>query len=189
MATIGLRDIYFFPIDKDTEDETTYDEGIRIGKAMQANIQPQFNSADLRADDGVAETAESRGVTTVTVQTDDLSKKSQSVMFGKNINSDGVLEDSEDDRPPYGALAFRSEKANGSFRYVVLYKGRFTLPEQNYETKQETPAFQTPTTTGRFIRRESDRLYGNDADDDDEEIDQDIFDNWFDKPYKKTPEV
>ncbi|MBO1003736.1 major tail protein [Pseudogracilibacillus auburnensis] len=189
MATIGLRDIYFFPILTDTEEDTTYDTGIRIGKAMQANVQPSFNSAELRAEDGVAATADARGVTTVTVQTDDLSKKSQSVMFGKKINSDGVLVDSEDDRPPYGALAFRSEKANGAFRYVVLYKGKFTLPESNYETKQETPAFQTPTTTGRFIRRESDRLYGNDADDDDSEIDKSIFDNWFDAPYEETPEA
>lgn len=189
MATIGLRDIYFFPIEEDTEDETTYKEGIRIGKAMQANVQPTFNSAELRADDGVAETADARGVTTVTVETDDLSKKAQSVMFGKEINDDGVLVDSEDDKPPYGSLAFRSEKANGAYRYVVLYKGKFTLPEQNYETKQETPAFQTPTSTGRFIRRNSDRRYGTEVDEDDDDIDEEIIDNWFEEPYEETPEA
>lgn len=187
MATVGLRDIYFFPLSEDKDEGTEYESGIKIGKAMQANVQPSFNTADLRADDGVAETAESRGATTVTVQTDDLSKEAQSVLFGKKINDDGVLIDSEDDRPPYGALAFRSEKANGAYRYVVLYKGKFTLPESNYETKQETPAFQTPTTTGRFIRRNSDRRYGADADDDDAEIDKGIFNNWFDAPYEDTP--
>lgn len=189
MATIGLRDLYFFPIISDSREGTEYDEGVRIGEAMQANVQPSFNSADLRAEDGVVATAEARGATTVTVQIADLSKESQSVMFGKKINSDGVLQDSEDDKPPYGALAFRSEKANGAYRYVVLYKGKFTLPESNYETKQETPAFQTPSTTGRFIRRESDRLYGNDADDDDKDVEETIFDNWFDAPYEETPEA
>ncbi|MGM8213570.1 major tail protein [Virgibacillus sp. W0430] len=190
MATIGLRDIYFFPITSDDDTGTTYDAGVRIGKAMTANVQPSFNTGELRAEDGVAETAEARGATTVTVQTDDLSKEAQSVMYGKKINSDGLLADSEDDRPPYGALAFRSEKANGAYRYVVLYKGKFTPPERNYETKQETPAFQTPTTTGRFIRRDSDRLYGHDADEDDADItDKTIFDNWFDAPYEETPEI
>src|SRR5690625_884252 len=121
MATIGLKDIYFAPIEDDNETETTYDEAIRIGRAMQANIQPQYNYADLRADDGVAETAEARGVTTVTVGVDDISKKAQAVIFGMEVNEDGVLIDSQDDRPPYGALMFRSEKANGSYRYVVLY--------------------------------------------------------------------
>lgn len=186
MATIGLKDLYFFPITKDDETGTTYEQGIRIGKAIQANVQPQYNTADLRADDGVAETAESRGVTTVTVQTDDISKEAQAVIFGKKINEDGVLLDSEDDRPPYGALAFRSEKANGKYRYVVLYKGKFTLPEANYETKQETPAFQTPTIEGRFIRRNSDNLHGAQVDEDDESVDQSVIDGWFTKPYEPT---
>ncbi|WP_017470618.1 major tail protein [Amphibacillus jilinensis] len=188
MATVGLRDIYFFPVTKDDEEGTTYDEGVRVGKAMTANVQPTFNTGELRAEDGVAETAESRGATTVVLQTDDLSKRVQAVLLGKRINSDGVLIDSEDDRSPYGALAFRSEKSNGAYRHVVLYKGKFTPPEKNYETKQETPAFQTPTINGRFIRRNSDNQHGADADTDDTEIDQIIFDTWFDAPYEETPE-
>ena len=184
MATVGLRDIYFAPIIKDDENGTEYDAPIKIGRAMTANVQPQFNTADLRADDGVAETAESRGATTVSVQTDDISKEAQAVIFGKTINEDGVLLDNEDDRPPYGALMFRSEKANGAYRYVVLYKGKFTLPEANYETKQETPAFQTPTIEGRFIRRASDNLHGAEVDEDDESVSQTIIDNWFNEPYE-----
>ena len=184
MATVGLRDVYFFPIIKDDETGTTYDEGIRIGKAITANVQPQFNTAELRADDGVVETAEARGITNVTVQVDDLSKEAQAVILGKKINDDGVLLDSDDDRPPYGALAFRSEKANGAYRYVVLYKGKFTPPEANYETKQETPAFQTPTINGRFLRRNSDGLHGAQVDEDDQDLDQSIIDNWFNEPYE-----
>lgn len=188
MATVGLKDIYFAPIDEDTETETTYDEPIRIGRAMQANIQPQFNNAELRADDGVAETAEARGVTNVTVEADDIDKEAQSVIFGKKVNDDGVLIDSQDDRPPYGALMFKSEKANGSYRFVVLYKGKFTPPEEDYETKQETPAFQTPTIEGRFLARRSDGRFGAQADEDDSEIDDSIIDNWFDEPYEEVEE-
>jgi len=186
MATVGLRDIYFAPIEEDNETKTTYDDPIRIGRAMQANVQPQFNTADLRADDGVAETAEARGVTTVTVGTDDISKEAQAVIFGKKINDDGVLVDSQDDRPPYGALMFRSEKANGAYRYVVLYKGKFTPPEEEYETKQETPAFQTPTIEGRFLARRSDGKFGAQVDEDDEDIEESVIDTWFDKPYEET---
>src|SRR5699024_7493414 len=188
MATVGLKDIYFAPIDEDTETETTYDEPIRIGRAMQANIQPQFNNAELRADDGVAETAEARGVTNVTVEADDIDKEAQSVIFGKKVNDDGVLMDSQDDRPPYGALMFKSEKANGSYRFVVLYKGKFTPPEEDYETKQETPAFQTPTIEGRFLARRSDGRFGAQADEDDSDIDDSIIDNWFDEPYEEVEE-
>src|SRR5690625_1323670 len=186
MATIGLKDIYFAPILADDENGTTYDEPIRIGRAMQANIQPQYNFADLRADDGVAETAEARGVTTVTVGVDDINKEGQAVIFGMEINSDGVLIDSQSDRPPYGALMFRSEKANGAYRYVVLYKGKFTPPEKEYETKQETPAFQTPTIEERILDRRSDGKRDAEVDEDDDDINESIIDNWFDKPYEET---
>lgn len=189
MATIGLKNLHFFPIVEDTEEKTTYGEGIKIGRAMQAGVEPQFNSSDLRADDGVVETANARGATNVTVQTDDISKKAQSVILGKKINADGVLIDSDDDKPPYGAIAFCSEKANGKYRYVVLYKGKFTPPQQNYETKQETPEFQTPTIEGRFLRRNSDNRHGAQVDEDDEDIGESIIDNWFEEPYEDTGET
>ncbi|MBD7937135.1 phage tail protein [Cytobacillus sp. Sa5YUA1] len=188
MATIGLRDVYFAPIIEDTESETTYEIPFRVGKAITANVQPQYNTGELRADDGVSETAESRGVTNVALNTDDLSPTVQSKLLGKKINSDGVLMDSEDDRPPYGALMFRSEKANGAYRYTVLYKGKFTPPETNYETKQETPTFQTPTVNGRFLRRQSDNQIGGQVDEDGEGVSATIIDNWFKSVYEETPE-
>ncbi|MGN8647885.1 major tail protein [Gracilibacillus sp. HCP3S3_G5_1] len=186
MATVGLRDIYYALIEEDVEGSTTYKTPKRMGKAMTANVQPTYNNAELRADDGVAETAEARGVTTLSVQTDDLSKEVQADIFGKKINSDGVLIDSEDDRPPYLAIMFRSEKANGAYRYTVLYKGKFTPPALNYETKQETPAFQTPTAEGRFLRRQSDNKIGAQVDEDDSDVDQSIIDNWFKEVYEES---
>ncbi|MEK4871580.1 major tail protein [Niallia sp. FSL W8-1348] len=188
MATVGLKDVYFAKILTDDETGTTYDTPKRVGRAITANVQPQFNTADLRADDGVAETAESRGVTNVGLNTDDLSPDTQGYVLGKKVNSDGVLIDSEDDRPPYGALMFRAEKANGAYRYVVLYKGKFTPPETNYETKQETPAFQTPTINGRFLRRQSDNKIGAQVDEDGEGVADGIVDNWFKSVYEETPE-
>ncbi|WP_018934601.1 major tail protein [Gracilibacillus lacisalsi] len=190
MATVGLKDVYYALITEDGESGTTYETPKRMGKGITANLNPTYNTADLRADDGVAETAESRGVTTVSLNTDDLAKQVQADIFGKTINSDGVLIDSEDDRPPYLALMFRSEKANGAYRYTVLYRGKFTPPAKNYETKQETPAFQTPTTEGRFLRRKSDNKFGAEVDEDDEDlVDSTITDTWFDSVYEETQTV
>lgn len=189
MATVGLKDIYYAIVTSDGEEDTVYETPKRMGKAMTANVQPQFNTGELRAEDGVAETAEARGVTNVVINTDDLTKDVQSDIYGKEVNSEGVLIDSEDDKPPYLALMFRSEKANGAYRHTVLYKGKFTPPESNYETKQETPAFQTPTTNGRFLRRNSDNRIGAQVDEDDEDIGETVISDWFTKPYEETPGV
>lgn len=189
MATIGLKDIYFAIIESDDETGTVYDTPERMGGAMTANVQPAFNSADLRADDGVVATAESQGVTTVVVNTDDLSPEVEAKVLGREVNSDGVLIESEDDRAPYLALMFRAEKANGAYRYTVLYKGKFTPPEKNYETKQETPAFQTPTINGRFLRRDSDKRRGAQVDEDGKNVKTGVIDNWFKDVYEGPSET
>lgn len=187
MPTIGLKDLYYAKITEDNDTETTYETPKRMGKAMQAQINPQYNTADLRADDGISETAESRGITEVEIGVDELSPEVQADLFGKTVNDDGVLVDSQDDRPPYVAIMFRSEKSNGSYRYTTLYKGKFMPPQMNYETKQETPAFQTPTTMGRFLRRQSDGKIGAQVDADDDNVTESVIDDWFDAPYEETP--
>ena len=185
MATVGLKDVHYAILTKDDESGTTYESVKKIAGAITANLSTTYNTAELRADDGVAETAESKGVTTVSLNMKDLPKDVKADLLGQTINSEGVLIESDDDRPPYVAIGFRSEKANGEYRYVWLYKGKFTLPEENFETKQETPAFQTPTLEGRFLSRLSDGERKAEVDSDDEGIEQSVIDNWFNEPYEE----
>lgn len=186
MATVGLKDLHYALLTSDDETETTYENVKKIAGAITANMSTTYNTAELRADDGVAETAESKGITTVTLNTKDLPKEVKADLLGQTINNDGVLMENDGDRPPYVAIGFRSEKANGEFRHVWLYKGKFTLPEENYETKQETPAFQTPTLNGRFLSRKSDGERRAIVDSDDKDIDESIIENWFEAVYEET---
>src|SRR5690554_715407 len=185
MATVGLKDLHYAILTSDDESGTVYESVKKIAGAITANLSTTYNTADLRADDGVAETAESKGITTVALNVKDLPKEAKADLLGQTINNDGVLIESDSDRPPYVAIGFRSEKANGKFRYVWLYKGKFTLPEENYETKQETPSFQTPTLEGRFLSRLSDGERKAEVDSDDDGVDQSIIDNWFNAVYEE----
>ena len=45
------------------------------------------------------------------------------MIFGNQIDDNGVLVRTATDKPPYFAVGFMSEKANHKFRYVWLYKG------------------------------------------------------------------
>lgn len=184
MATVGLRDLHYAKITNDADTGTEYGEIKKIAGAITANMSTAYNTANLRADDGVVATAEAKGVTTVTLNTSDLSKAVKADLLGQTINEDGVLIEGDHDVAPYVAIGWRSEKANGEFRYVWLYKGKFHLPEENYETKQETPAFQTPTLNGQFIARQSDKERKAEVDSDDEEISQSVIDNWFNAVYE-----
>ena len=58
------------------------------------------------------------------------------------------------DVPPWVAIGFRTLKSNGNYRYVWLYKGRFSDPEDNNETKADSINFQSDTIKGQFVKLE-----------------------------------
>ena len=47
----------------------------------------------------------------------------QEMIFGNQIDNNGVLVRTAGDKPPYFAAGFKSEKADKTYRYVWLYKG------------------------------------------------------------------
>ena len=60
------------------------------------------------------------------------------MIFGNNIDDNGVLIRTSTDKPPYFAVGFKSEKSNGKFRFVWLYKVRAKPLTENYATKEGT---------------------------------------------------
>ncbi|EJW14218.1 phage tail protein [Paenibacillus alvei] len=80
----------------------------------------------------------------------------QAELLGSKLNDKGLLIDNADDQAPEVALGFRRSMSDGSFRYTWLLKGKFKLPTEEAKTKEGTPAFQTPTITGTFLKRQFD---------------------------------
>ena len=60
------------------------------------------------------------------------------MIFGNQIDENGVLVRSASDKPPYFAVGFKSENSNGKYRYVWLYKVRAKPLTENYATKEGT---------------------------------------------------
>lgn len=155
---VGLRDIHYALLKSDDSTGVVYEKPEKIAGAINASVSPTTNSETLYADDGPAETATALGEITVELNVKDLPLEVQAALLGHKLEN-GVLLKSASDNTPYVALGFKSLKSNGAYRYVWLYKGKFGLPEQEFQTKEDTPAFQTPTISGTFIKREFDDLW------------------------------
>ncbi|MEK4141147.1 major tail protein [Paenibacillus sp. FSL M7-0547] len=160
---IGFKDLYYAKVIEDSKTGVTYGTPARIAKAISGTVTPTVNTETLFADDGPSESASSIGGIEVTLGVDDLSLPTQADLLGKTLVN-GVLIDSADDIAPDVAIGFRSLKSNGKYRFVWLLKGKFSLPEESYETKGDTPTFQTPEISGNFVIRDYDgrwRLTGD----------------------------
>lgn len=188
MATIGLRDLYYALLTEDPEDGTpTYETPERIVGAISANINPNPSTTTLFADDGPMETSATLGEITVELNIADIPLKTQGVLLGHHYEN-GLLIAKGGDVPPYVALGFRTLKSNGKYRYFWLTKGKFSVPEEEYNTKGESVEFQTPTISGSFVKRTCDDEWKRVADEEDEGIEQQMITDWFKNPvYNAGP--
>lgn len=188
---IGLSDIHYTKIAEGaTTTEGAFTNPIkRLAKAIEAKVAPNTSNTVLYADDGAAESTSAEGETEIEISIDALANAVYADILGKNINADGVVEDATGDVAPNVALAFRSLKSNGKYRYFWYYKGTFQLPEENYKTKGEGIEYNTPTVKGVFVHSDivtnakGEKLKRVFVDEDDEGVDADVIANWFTSVY------
>jgi phi13 family phage major tail protein len=188
---VGLRDLYYSIMTKDETTGTAYATPVKIAGAINAKISPKTDTETLFADDGPSETASSLGQVDVELEVKDIGLDDQAALLGHTVTG-GVMVKKSTDLSPYVAIGFKSIKSNGNYRYVWLYKGRFDTPDQEYQTKEDKPSFQTPTIKGTFIRRDHDNAWQKIADEDHPDYVSTIGKNWFtavDTPDTVPPSI
>lgn len=153
MATIGLRDLYRALITTDESGVETYGDPVRMAKAISAELSVEVSEAILYADDSTDEVAKEFVNGELTLNVNDLLPEDLSALLGQKKDSDGVIYAGENDDPPYFAIGFRAKKANGTYKYLWLYKVKFSIPSESYATKGDSIEFTTPEITGNFIKR------------------------------------
>lgn len=186
MAIKGLKDLHYAVITEEDKTNTVYGEWKPLGPAMAFNIVPSVNRGNLRADDAVLFSDTSKGPIAITLNTAFLEKEIEADILGKTIHPNGGISDNVNDNPPYIAVSGRAASARGGYEYFVVYRIKFSPAEENKETKQETPTYQTPNLSGEAIPRLHDGEEKYKAWDEDETIvDKKIFDEWFNEVIDK----
>jgi phi13 family phage major tail protein len=160
MATIGVRDLFIARCTEsatgETAGEETYGTTRRLAKAIKIELAVTLAEAVLHADDAVDETISEFVSGEIKINANDISDEDEAELLGQEADEDGVNYSHADDEPPYWAVGFRAKKASGKYTYVWLYKVKFKLPDETYDTKADGITFNTPNLTGTFIKRNKD---------------------------------
>ena len=172
-STIGLKDLVIAPQTKDDETGGTYGDLQQVAGAIEASVAPGGEDPNIQyADDIEFDVLYPDPKITLTTKLVDIPLAIQEMTFGNQIDDNGVLIRSASDTPPYYAVGFKSEKSNGKYRYVWLYKCRATPVTENYATKEGTTINrQTGEVEWTAIKRTYDGRYQAVADDDENEFD------------------
>lgn len=132
---IGVDMLYVAKILTDDDKGTTYDSPRRLIGLNNIGYDPATQSASYDADDGSYESYSVDGDTTVTIRQADLTPEDYAYLFGVQRGETGVITEGAEDSAPYIAVGFRSQKSDGSYRYIWVLKGKASKGSETYQTK------------------------------------------------------
>lgn len=183
-GTVSLKDVHYAVLNYAQDGTVTYGTPKKFAPAIEAKVSQATDQQVQYADDAAVEISTAEGEISVDFTALDISNATLAEVLGKKIDNNGVMLSSSEDIPPYVALMFRSRKGNGKYRYVVLYKGRFASPEENYVTKQGKADTQNASISGIFVKRDKDNYMKGRVDEDDTGYLPTTGDNWFKNVYE-----
>ena len=167
-STIGLKNVVIAPLLTDTEAGHSYGVLQLLAGAIEASVTPDNAAPDiLYADDIEFDTLYADPNIDFKLKMADIPLLIQEMIFANKIDDNGVLIRTSQDKPPYFAVGFKSEKSNGKYRYVWLYKVRAKPLTENFATKEgDTINRQNPEVEFTAIKRTHDARYQAVADED-----------------------
>ena len=124
-STVGLKDVVIAELTEDTEATLTYGDLQKLAGAIEASITPDNADPDVQYyDDIEGDVLYPDPELSFKTKMADIPLIIQEKIFGNRIDDNGVLVRTAQDKPPYYAVGFRSEKSDKTYRYVWLYKVR-----------------------------------------------------------------
>ena len=160
-STIGLKNVVIAPLTVDTESTLTYGALQLMAGAIEATVTPDNADPDiLFADDIEFDTLYADPELSFKLKMADIPLQIQEILFANAVDDNGVLIRSAQDKPPYFAVGFKSEKSNGKYRFVWLFKVRAKPMTETFATKEgKTVNRQTPEVEFTAIKRTHDGRY------------------------------
>ena len=160
-STVGIKHVVIAPLTEDTETTLTYDALQLLAGAIDVQISPESADPEVQYfDDIEGDVVYPDPEIKLSMEQADIPLSMQEMILGNTIDDNGVLVRKAGDKPPYFALGFKSEKSDGSFRYVWMYKGRAAPISETYHTKEgKTITRQTGKIEWVFIKRTKDNQY------------------------------
>lgn len=151
--TLGLKDLVVATMTEGTDGKVTYGTPEKMAEVMTADLSVTTAEGTLYADDTVSESVKEFVKGTLKLGIKDLETKIIAMLLGQKVDADNVIYGGADDEPPYVAIGFRAKKKGNQYRYIWLYKVKFKIPNEKFQTKGESIQFNTPEIEGEFFKR------------------------------------
>lgn len=158
VPVVGLEKLYVAKILTDGE-TTTFDIPKYLPGVKEIGIKPKVNTDEFYAENMLWLSDTTLANIDVEVDITDLVDEDEAMLLGHKIATEGGIIKSANDIAPDVALLLKANKGNGKARYVVLYKGKFSLGDDSYKGKEGKSNFQAKKLKATFAPLHSNSMW------------------------------
>lgn len=144
MPTVtGIEKLFVAKNISDTVAAINYDTPKYYEGIQEFGIKPKQNTEKQYAENKLRDQASALDSVDVDLTIASLTSAQKAEILGQTVAAEGGVYASQEDEAPYVAILYKAT-IRGGFRYGVLYKGMFTLPEDALKGQEGKIAFQSP---------------------------------------------
>ena len=184
VPVVGLKKLYVAKILAD-DATTTFDTPKCLAGIKEISIKPKVAIDEFYAEDMLWLSDTTLANIDVEVNITDLTSEDEAMLLGHKIATEGGIIKSADDVAPDVALLFKAIKGNGKARYITLYKGKFSIGDDDYKGKEGKANFQTKKLKASFSPLHSNSMWSYKVDEEDGMDDTKFFESVI-LPTEKT---
>jgi len=150
MPTVtGIEKCYVAIQTSDSESAVNYNTPKYYEGIQEFDMKPKQNTEKQYAENKLCDQASVLDSVDVSLALKSISSAQKSEILGQSIATEGGVYGSQKDEAPYVAILYKAT-IRGGFRYGVLYKGMFTLPDDAFKGQEGKLVFQSPKISGVF---------------------------------------
>ena len=149
MNFINVKNLNYATLTKDNATGITYGTMKKIPGLVKLSVDPSSTTASYYGDGIKLEQISRLGEIKVSIQASTLDMATLAELLGHTYDAaNGTLIASANDSAPYVGIAYQREKADGSSRYIKLFKIKFSLPKEEASSTDNNVSFQDQTIEG-----------------------------------------
>lgn len=179
MPVIGLEKAYYAVQTADSALALTYGAPKYLPGVKEIGLKPKQNTEKLYAENKLWDQATTFDSADVDINSTDLTSAQRAEILGQTIAAEGGVYASDTDKAPYVALLYKANLSGGGFRYGILYKGAFTLPDDTMKGQEGKVAYQTPKISAVFQPTQNNGMWEYHVDTTDPNCPADVDATWF----------
>lgn len=181
VPVIGLEKLYVAKIIKDDSTGAEFETPKYLAGVKEISIKPKVNTDEFYAENTIWSTDTTLASIDVEINIADLVDEEEAFLMGHKLATEGGVIHNSNDAAPEVAILFEANKSNGKNRFTILYKGKFSISDEDYKGQEGKSNYQAKKLKAGFAPLHFNKMWKYKVDEDSANAPEDLAKKFFEK--------